>query len=155
MFALVELHRSPVLLPRVSTTGFLLIPISFHPKTTRGKQVIGQFTFEHFQNHGLGTSACPADRGLGYSQVDWWAYTFSDLQANLSHWKGAYLYTLVIPKHLTDLLLFLQHRRCYFIKNQSQKPNRTNISGEESHHFSLWNVTQQSNNHGLPWRTVR
>lgn len=42
MFALGQLHRSPVLLPKESTTGFLLIPISFYPETTRGKWVIGQ-----------------------------------------------------------------------------------------------------------------
>lgn len=52
-FALGKLHRSPVLLPRVSIAGFLLIPITFHPGTTKGKWVIGQHVFEHFQSHGF------------------------------------------------------------------------------------------------------
>lgn len=64
VFALEKLHRSPTLLPRVSTTGFLLIPILFHPETTRGKLVMGPFVFKSFHDHSLGMSACPADGGL-------------------------------------------------------------------------------------------
>lgn len=64
VFALEKLHRSPTLLPRVSTTGFLLIPILFHPETTREKLVMGPFVFKSFHNHSLGMSACPADGGL-------------------------------------------------------------------------------------------
>ena len=38
-----------------------------------------------------------------FSQVNWWAATFSGLQANLPHLKGAHLYTLIILKqHLTN-----------------------------------------------------
>lgn len=69
VFASEKLHGSPVLLPRVSTTGFLLMPISFHPETTRGKLVMGQFVFESFHHHSLGMSVCPAVGGLCRSPV--------------------------------------------------------------------------------------
>lgn len=150
MFALGELHESPVLLLRASTTNLLLILISFHPEAARKN--ISLYSLCLSISTGFACLlALPTDWKFSNSARSDGELTPS-LIHTLPHLIGAHLYTLVIQEQrLTNyLFLFLQHRKCYFIADQSQKPNRTNISGEELHHFSLRNVTQQSNNHGLP-----
>lgn len=93
---------SCVLLPHMSSTGFLQIPISFHSESTREKWGVH---FRGFPKPQLLHVSTPCGSGTRwFSPVSWWAATFSVLQAHQPHLKGAHPYTLTILNQcLTNL----------------------------------------------------
>lgn len=130
---------SSALLPQMSSTGFLQIPISLHPKSTRGKWGVRLFIFEGDQNHIFCMSAqhilwsrdsVIQPGHLGSSSIFWSAGTPASP-------KGSPSMYIAYPEPTFNKLVFQQHRRCYFTANQNQACERTIISGEESQHFSF------------------
>lgn len=128
---------SCALLLQMSSTGFLQIPISFHPESTRKNGVSGcsflrvSKTTAFACQHTLWVRDSVIQPGqLVSSNIFWSAGTSTSP-------KGSSSMHTDHPEPTLRKLVFQQHRRGCFIANQSQVHKRTIISGEESQHFSF------------------